>query len=80
MSTSLPLPDYTRSDLPEHKHQRILQAALQVARPVIVAGKVGYIHTLTSQQIGGRIEMIVYLMGNPAPVNASEVTLQDLPQ
>ncbi len=56
---SLPAPDYAVSKLPEHVHQRVLLAALQVARPVLVDGRVEHIHTLSVQQLGGRIGMTV---------------------
>lgn len=77
---SLPPPDYSLSKLPEHIHQRILTAAVQVGRPVLVAGKVEYIRNLNTSQDGGRIEMLVYLTGVIKPVDASEVTLQELPE
>ena len=78
--SQIPPPDFAISKRPEHVHQRILQAAIQVARPVIVNGKVEHMHTITSQQRGGRIEMLVYLTGNPVPVDAAEVALQPQPQ
>ena len=76
----LPPPDFAISKTPEHVHQRILQAAIQVGRPVLVAGKVEYLHTLTTQQAGGRIEMLVYLTGNPKPFDAADVALQPQPE
>ncbi len=78
--SKLPPPDFSISKLPEHVHQRILQAAIQVARPVLVDGKIAYMHTLTSQQRGGTIEMLVYLTGNPTPVDSSAVSLQPQPE
>ncbi|HEX8610211.1 MAG TPA: hypothetical protein VF800_02900 [Telluria sp.] len=78
--SQLPPPNFSRSELPEHKHQRILLAALQNGHPVEVAGKVEHIHTVSAQRAGGRIDMVVYLSGDPTPIDAPLVSLQKQPE
>ncbi len=75
---SLPKPDYSVSKLPEHVHQRILLAALQVGRPVLYQGKTEYLYDVGAQQQGGQIVARVYLTGKPGPIAADEISLQTI--
>ncbi|MDQ1921292.1 hypothetical protein [Massilia pseudoviolaceinigra] len=76
----LPPPNFSRSDLPEHKHQRVLVAAFQVGHPIVVDGKASHIYAFGGQQIGGHVEMVIYLPGDPTPIDASRVSLQKQPE
>ena len=67
-------------DPDEYKRQAVLLKALHAAHPIVVAGKVGFLHTLTVSQAGGRIEMQAYLAGSSEPVNVEEIALQTQPE
>lgn len=67
---------YEPLDPAEYKRQAVLLKALHCAHPVSVEGKSGFIHTLSTQANGGRIEMTVYLAGSPEPVAACRVEIQ----
>ena len=59
------------------KHNRVLLHAHQTAHPVLYAGQQRFIHTLTFMSYGGGIKTLVYLAGDPAPVEAEAVQLQE---
>ena len=67
-------------DPDEYKRQAVLLKALHCAHPVSIEGKVGFLHTLTVSQAGGRIEMQAYLAGRAEPVKVEEIALQTQPE
>jgi hypothetical protein len=79
-----PTPDHSPAgDDQRHlaeKHNRVLLHALQVAHPVLYRERERFIHTLTFQQLGGRIDTTVYLAGDATPLAASDVTLAPIIQ
>lgn len=56
--------------------QARLLRALHTAEPVEYAGQHRFIHTLTAQQAGGRIAMVVYLAGSATPLDSAEIQLR----
>ncbi|MES2319961.1 MAG: hypothetical protein V4631_20975 [Pseudomonadota bacterium] len=79
MSRLPPVAKESPQDLVQ-KHNRVLLHALQTAHPVMHKGKSCFIHTLTFQTLGGGIDTTVYMSGDPAPIRAAEVQLQENPQ
>lgn len=77
---SLPVIKFALSDRPDHVHQRAMLAYGQVARPVMVDGKIEYISAVYGQEIAGQFEVQVYLRGRATPVSASEVSIHTLPE
>lgn len=67
---------YEPLDPAEYKRQAILLKALHCALPVYVDGQQQFLHTLSTQANGGRIEMTVYLAGSPEPVAAGRVEIK----
>ncbi len=68
--------DYAPLDQETYRHQALLLRSLHCARPVHLEGREGFIHTLSSSQAGGRVEMTVYLAGDPAPVDSARITVE----
>lgn len=64
-------------DLPAYLRQAQLLRALHAARPVEHGGCRQFIHTVSAQQAGGRIEMTVYLTGDPTPIDSAQIALPD---
>lgn len=67
---------YAPLDEATYKHQALLLRSLHCARPVKVDGREYFIHTLSTSQAGGRIEMTVYLAGSAAPVDGAAVVVE----
>lgn len=70
--SKLPVIDYAPLDPDTYALQSTLFESLHCARPVMVHGQQEYIQALGPAEIGGRIEMTVYLKGGKV-VDASEV-------
>lgn len=66
---------YAPLDEATYKHQALLLRSLHCARPVKVHGRDQFIHTLSTSQAGGRIEMTVYLAGAADPVPSESVVV-----
>lgn len=75
-ASALPAADFEPLDKATHDHHLALLTALGCARPVLYEGRQRFIQVATARQDGGRIEMVVYLAGDPAPIDASAVSLQ----
>jgi hypothetical protein len=81
--TQKPTPDQAPAGDDQHlieKHNRVLLHALQTAHPVLHRERERFIHTLTFQQLGGRIDTAVYLSGDATPLGASDITLAPIIQ
>ena len=76
MSPVIAAPEYAPLDQDEYKRQALLLRSLHCARPVLLDGRQQYIHTLTTSQAGGRIEMTAYLAGSPAPIDAARLVVE----
>jgi hypothetical protein len=57
------------------RHNRVLLHALQTAHPVMFNDRKGFIQVVTFSQSGGSIEAVIYLSGNPAPIEANQISL-----
>lgn len=79
MSVIAEVQEYASLDTDAYKHQALLLRSLHCARPVHVHGREAFIHTLTASLVGGHIEMTVYLTGDPAPVDCSQVRVERKP-
>jgi hypothetical protein len=80
MTRALPEPVFVPINAEEYLRQATLLKALHAAHPVQVGSRVGFVHTVRAQQAGGRIQMDVYLAGDPAPIDSSQVDLQQQPE
>jgi hypothetical protein len=71
----LPVLNFEPLDKAAYDRQRMLLKALSCAHPVCYQGKNLFVQELTARQDGGRIQMTVYLTGNPTPIDSSEIEL-----
>ena len=60
-----------------YRHQMPLLKAMHHATPVMVDGKQQYLQVLTPRLAGGRVQMDVYLQGNPVAIDSSKITLAE---
>jgi hypothetical protein len=72
--------DYAPLDPDAYKHHALMLKSLHCARPVIHGGKSCHIQSAHVGPSGGRVAMTVYLAGSPAPIDSSEITLQEQPK
>jgi len=57
------------------RQSRILLHALHTGHPVLYQQRQRFIHTMTVQQSGGGVEVIVYLAGDKAAVPPMDISL-----
>lgn len=67
MNAPLKTTEYGPLDEAAYRHQALLLRSLHWARPVMLAGREVYIHTVSASLSGGHIEMTVYMTGDPTP-------------
>lgn len=70
-------PAFSPLDRAEYARQARLLLALHSARPVLLDGRQQFLHTVRAQLAGGRIEMEVYVTGNAAVIDSTDITLPD---
>lgn len=73
MSAALPAPDFAPLDENTCTQQIALLNALHCAHPILVDGKEQFVQVLHARQAGGRIEMEMWVMGCPDPVDLALV-------
>lgn len=78
--SALPAAEVEPLDKAAYDHQRMLLKALHCAHPVLHDGRQRFVQVVTARQDGGRIEMVLYMAGDPAPIDASAVSLQKQPE
>lgn len=69
--------DYTPLDLSEYNRHAKLLRALHCAYPVLFEDKQCFIQVIHARLAGGRIEMEVYLTGNPQPIDIERITVPE---
>lgn len=56
-----------------YKHQARIPQALHYARPVRFEGKECFVQAAPARLAGGRVEMEVFLMGCPTPIDSTKI-------
>jgi len=69
--------DYAPLDPDTYKHQARLLLAQHCARPVTLDGRQCHIHTASSSNKGRRVEMTVYMTGDPTPIDSAKVSIPE---
>lgn len=72
--------DFAPLDPDAYKHAAMLLKAQHCCHPVCHGGKAGFLQDFASRLAGGRVEVEVYLTGNPEPIPANEIKLQEQPK
>lgn len=80
MSSRSPAPAPETPAEAAYKRDRALLRALYTCQPVMVDGKYRQLHSMYPQVSGGGIDTHVYLMNDPTPRQAGEVTLPEQPE
>ncbi|MES2787658.1 MAG: hypothetical protein V4684_19485 [Pseudomonadota bacterium] len=77
MNNPTDTPDYAPLDDAEYRRQARLLRALHCAYPVMHKGKLQFIQAVHASLAGGRIDMDIFLTGNPAIIDSKEITLPE---
>ena len=78
-TSALPARTFEPLDAAAYDRQRMVLKALSCAHPVSYQGKSQFVQEITARQDGGRIQMTVYLAGNPDPIDSSLIELARTP-
>jgi hypothetical protein len=73
-------PTYAPLDLAEYNRQARLVRAQHCAYPVVFDGQQRFIQVIHSRLAGGRVEMEIYLTGDPQPIDSTKIFLSEAPQ
>jgi hypothetical protein len=73
-------PTYAPVDLAEYNRQARLLRAQHCAYPVLFDDQQRFIQVINSRLAGGRVEMEIYLTGDPQPIDSKEICLSEAPQ
>lgn len=71
--------EYAPLDKDACTHQLTILKALNCARPLLYRGQENFVQVVHARLAGGRVEMDVWLTGNPERVDPSELTVPGRP-